>query len=302
MPARPSGRIKRHRRVIRRTRRAVDQQHWIEADRLCGVEITCQQACTKILTKNWTSPIEDRVDQRDADGAAEIAHQIEQSAGVGDLGLRPRSSARRVAGNRHSMMLTPRKTCGQNSRRNRSSKSRSHSSEDRRQHAEANGGQKARVDPRFQPCSDGSGQQLHRARHHHDLADGKRCMTGARSQETPTADKSRHNAEPEHKTQSAAEREREIAKPAQIDERIGGPETPIDAEHRRSRHTISSTRRTRHASCALALPSTAIQRLPRNTAASTCRRSRSSRNSLRSPLARPIHPATSSVDQTRARC
>ena len=82
---------------VGRTRRPVGEQRRIEADRLRRADISRQQANPKILGIDCAAAIQDRVDQRDADGAAEIPHQVEQPAGVGDFdfGQRAQGDARR---------------------------------------------------------------------------------------------------------------------------------------------------------------------------------------------------------------
>ena len=94
------------------------------------------------------------------------------------------SSARRVAGRRQNITARPRSTCGQNS----ASKSLVRvvkplairpSAEQR----EAQGGQKPGIDAGLRPGRHRRGQQLRRARHHHDLADHQRRMPAHQAQE-----------------------------------------------------------------------------------------------------------------------
>ena len=67
------------------------------------------------VAQHRRAAIDHRVDQRDADGAAEVAHQVEQAAGVGHPRVRQHApSASRVGGSRQNMIATPRTTCGQN--------------------------------------------------------------------------------------------------------------------------------------------------------------------------------------------
>jgi len=49
-------------------------------------EIARQQANAKNPRQRWGFGLQDGIDQGDADGAAEIAHQVEQPAGIRDFG------------------------------------------------------------------------------------------------------------------------------------------------------------------------------------------------------------------------
>ena len=148
-----------------------------------------------------------RVHQRDADGAAEIAHQIEQCAGVRQLQLRP-SLHRQPRGWKDAEHdPTPRSTCG----RTRSSKSvwmvqKASARSPAREQGIADRHQQLAADARFQPRRHRRGHELRRARHHHDLPDLQRGVLAHESQEQRQQISRGVQSHAEHEAQQAADR------------------------------------------------------------------------------------------------
>src|SRR6185437_8459169 len=60
---------------------AVEELRW-EADEPGGIDVARLQPAAESLGMNWRTLIQDRVDQRDSYGAAEVAHQVEESTSV----------------------------------------------------------------------------------------------------------------------------------------------------------------------------------------------------------------------------
>ena len=80
-----------------------------QADRSCGRDISAGDRLSQLIANCWSPPIEHSVNEGETDGATEIAHQVEQPAGIGDRSGDRRPKAMRMGGRRHSMIATPRK-------------------------------------------------------------------------------------------------------------------------------------------------------------------------------------------------
>jgi hypothetical protein len=152
--------------------------------------------------------IDNRVDQRDADGAAEIAHQVEQTAGVGDLRLRQRAErdSRRRQQAEHdgdaAHDLRPEHLLEVGGARLK----RAEAKPDREQ-GETGGGEPARADPAFEDGGNRRGDELGQAGHQHDGADLERVVAAHEGEKHRHQIDRAEQADAEAKAQGAADRE-----------------------------------------------------------------------------------------------
>ncbi len=172
---------------------------------------------------------EDRVDQRDADGAAQVAHQVEQGAAVGDLTRRQRverqpgrrQDAEHDAGAAHH--LRPEQPVIV-----RRGGLEPVGDQAGREQAVAEGGQQARIDLGLEQSGDRRGHQLRRAGDDHDGADLPRRMLADEAQPQGKQVDRAVKAQAQHEAQRATKRESALLEAPKIDEGMGTVEAAPD--------------------------------------------------------------------------
>ena len=194
--------------IVWRSWRPVEEQRRIEPDRLGRAEITRQEARAKILGMDAAPAIEDGIDQGDADSAAEISHQVEQAAGVGDFGLRQRAQrkARRRQQAEHdgdaAHDLRPQHLVEVG----RARLERTQAEPERKQR-EAGGRQDARADSHFEHRGKRRGDKLRASGDEHDGADLERVVAAYEREKHRHQIDRAEQADAEAKAQGAADRE-----------------------------------------------------------------------------------------------
>ncbi|GCC46959.1 hypothetical protein chiPu_0031165, partial [Chiloscyllium punctatum] len=187
--------------------------------------------CTKILAIDRAAPVEDGVDQGDPDRAAEISHQVEQSAGVGNFVLwqrtqcKPcrRQQAKHDGDAAHDLRPDHLAEIGR-------TRLEGAETQTEREQGKARRGQRQRADATFEEGRQRRGDELRSSRDQHGGADLEGVMAADEAEEDRHQISRSVETDAEAKAQAAADRERTPPEQGQLRDRIRRAERAPDQQ------------------------------------------------------------------------